>query len=129
MNGRKMAALSLLALAVAAAPAMAQGGMGGPPNAATMAQRSSDRMLQGITLSAAQTDSVKAIDARYANDMTAIFQASSGDRAAMREKMTPLRERQRTELRGILTAEQQAAFDKNITEMEKARANRGAPTG
>lgn len=128
MTGRKIAAISLLALAAAASPAMAQGGMGGPPNPSAMAQRMSDRMLQGITLSAAQTDSVKAIDTRYANDMSAVFQSAAGDRTAMREKMTPLRERQRTELRGILTAEQQAVFDKNIADMEKARANRGAPT-
>lgn len=127
MNGRKIAAISLLAVAAAAAPAMAQGGMGGPPNAASMAQRTSDRMLQGITLSTAQSDSVKAIDTRYANDMTALFQSANGDRAGMREKMTPLRAKQRADIRALLTAEQQAAFDKNVEAMDKARANRGAP--
>jgi len=128
MKGRMIAALSLLAVAAAAAPAMAQAGMGGPPNAGAMAQRSSDRMLQGITLSAAQSDSVKAIDARYGSDMTAIFQAAAGDRAAMREKMMPLRAKQRTDIRALLTADQQAAFDKNVADMDKERASRGAPT-
>lgn len=128
MKARTIAALSLLAVAAAAAPAMAQGGMGGPPNASTMAQRSSDRMLEGITLSAAQSDSVKAIDARYATDMTAIFQAANGDRAGMREKMMPLRAKQRADIRALLTADQQSVFDKNVTEMDKARANRGGPT-
>ena len=128
MKARTITALSLLAIAAAAAPAMAQGGgMGGPPNAGMMAQRTSDRMLQGITLSTAQADSVKAIDARYATDMTAIFQAGAGDRAAMREKMLPLRAKQRTDIRALLTADQQAVFDKNVADMEKARANRGAP--
>jgi hypothetical protein len=84
-------------------------------------------MLQGITLSAEQADSVKAIDARYATDMTAIFQNANGDRAGMREKMMPLRAKQRTDIRALLTADQQAVFDKNVADMEKARANRGAP--
>ena len=128
MKARTITALSLLAIAAAAAPAMAQGGgMGGPPNAGMMAQRTSDRLLQGITLSTTQADSVKAIDARYAADMTAIFQAGGDDRAAMREKMTPLRAKQRADIRALLTADQQAAFDKNVTEMDKARMNRGAP--
>lgn len=128
MKGRMIAAMAALALAASAAPAMAQGGMGGPPNPGAMAQRMTDRMLQGITLSAAQSDSVKAINARYTSDMQAIFQASGGDRAAMREKMTPLRDRQRAQIRAVLTADQQTIFDKNMADMEKARANRGAPT-
>lgn len=131
MKGRMIAALAALALAASAAPAMAQGGMGGmggPPNPAMMAQRMSDRMLQGITLSAAQTDSVKAINTRYAEAMSAAMQSANGDRAAMREKMAPMRDQHRTQLRAILTADQQATFDKNMAEMEKMRANRGAPT-
>jgi len=134
MKGRITAALAALALAAAAAPAMAQGGMGnmggmgGPPNPAMMAQRMSDRMLQGITLSAAQTDSVKAINARFSEAMTTAMQSANGDRAAMREKMAPMRDQHRAQLRAILTADQQAVFDKNMAEMEKMRANRGAPT-
>jgi len=39
----------------------------------------------------------------------------------------PLRAKQRTDIRALLTADQQAVFDKNVADMEKARANRGAP--
>lgn len=126
MKARTLMALSLLALAAAAAPAMAQGGA---PNAGTMAQRSSDRLLEGITLTAAQSDSVKAIDTRYASDVTAIFQAANGDRAGLRDKLMPLRAKQRADIRALLTPDQQAAFDKNVAELEKARASRGGPTG
>ncbi len=130
MRALKMAAVSLFALAAAAAPVMAQGGgMGGPPDPAAMAQRSSDRMLQGLTLSAAQTDSVKAINARYASDMTAAMQSAGGDRTAMRAQMTTMRTKQRADIRAILTADQQAIFDRNVIDMDKARANRSGSTG
>ncbi|HEY7898592.1 MAG TPA: hypothetical protein VIC03_09265 [Gemmatimonadaceae bacterium] len=123
MRRINIAAFSFMLLAAASAPAMAQGGGmgggGGRMDPAQMATRSSDRLMTGITLSATQADSVKAIDARFGSGMQAAMGGSD-----MRAKMTELRTKQQADLRAILTPAQQATFDKNVADMEKARANR-----
>jgi len=122
MRRLNIAACSLMLLAAASAPAMAQGNMGGGRmDPAQMVERSTTRLLTGITLTAAQTDSVKAINDRLA---TAAKAETGGD---MRAKMTEMRTNQRTQLRAVLTPDQQTVFDKNIADMEKARMNRPQP--
>jgi Spy/CpxP family protein refolding chaperone len=120
MRRINIAAFSLALLAAASAPVMAQGNMGGM-DPAQMVQRSTDRLMTGITLSASQSDSVKAINARFLTSAQAAM--TSGDRS----QMGAMRTKQRADLRAILTADQQAVFDKNIADMEKARANRPQP--
>ena len=123
MRRINIAACSLMLLAAASAPGMAQGNMGGGRmDPAQMTQRTSDRLPTGLALSAAQTDSVKASNARFSAEAQSAM--ASGD---MRSKMMDMRTRQRTELRAILTGDQQAVFDKNIADMEKARASRPQP--
>ncbi|MEO7104246.1 MAG: hypothetical protein ABI311_12710 [Gemmatimonadaceae bacterium] len=124
MRRMNIAAFSFMLLAAASAPAMAQGGgMGGGGgrmmDPAQMATRTSDRLMTGITLSASQSDSVKAIDARFAASMK---DAMGGTDA--RTKMTEMRTKQQADLRAVLKADQQATFDKNVADMEKARGNR-----
>jgi hypothetical protein len=120
MRRINIAACSLMLLAAASAPAMAQGGGGGGRmDPAQMAQRTSDRLMTGITLSATQSDSVKAIDARFSSGMQAAMGGTD-----MRAKMTDLRKTQQTELRAALTADQQTVFDKNVADMAKARGTR-----
>jgi len=122
MRRLNIAACSLMLLAAASAPAMAQGNMGGGRmDPAQMVERSTTRLLTGITLTATQTDSVKAINDRLA---TAAKAETGGD---MRAKMTEMRTNQRTQLRAVLTPDQQTVFDKNIADMEKARMNRPQP--
>jgi Spy/CpxP family protein refolding chaperone len=112
-------------LAAASAPAMAQGNMGnmggGAMDPAAMVQRSTDRLMAGITLSATQSDSVKAINARFVTDAKAAMGGSD-----MRAKMTELRTKQRADLRAQLTPDQQAIFDKNVASMP-ARTPRPQP--
>lgn len=123
MRRPNIAAFSLVLLAAASAPVMAQGNMGGGRmDPAQMTERTSTRLLTGLALSAAQTDSVKAINTRF----TAEAQAAIGG-SDMRSKMMEMRTQQRAELRGILTGDQQAVFDKNIADMEKARMSRPQP--
>ena len=124
MRRINIAACSLMLLAAASAPVMAQGtmGSGGRMDPAQMTQRTSDRLLTGLALSAAQTDSVKAINARFSAEAQSAMGGSD-----MRTKMMDMRTRQRAELRGILTGDQQAVFDKNVADMEKARAARPQP--
>ena len=122
MRRMNIAAFSFMLLAVASAPAMAQGGGmggGGRMDPAQMATRTSDRLMTGITLSATQSDSVKAIDARFAASMKAAMGGSD-----MRAQMTEMRTKQQADLRAVLTSDQQATFDKNVADMEKARGNR-----
>jgi hypothetical protein len=123
MRRINIAAFSLMLFAAASAPVMAQGGGAGGGgmrmDPAQMATRSSDRLMTGITLSAAQTESVKKIDATFADGMKAAMGGSDA-----RTQMTALRTKQQTDLRAVLTADQQTTFDKNVADMEKARANR-----
>lgn len=124
MRRMNIAAFSFMLLAAAGAPAMAQGGGGMRGGGmrmdpAQMATRTSDALMKGITLSAAQSDSVKAIDARFGASMKEAMGGSD-----MRAKMTEMRTKQQADLRAVLTADQQATFDKNVADMEKARANR-----
>ncbi|MEO7042290.1 MAG: hypothetical protein ABI035_08520 [Gemmatimonadaceae bacterium] len=117
-----IAAFSFMLLAAASAPAMAQGGGmggGGRMDPAQMATRTSDRLMTGITLSAAQTESVKKIDDGMAASMKDAMGGSD-----MRTKMTEMRTKQQADLRAVLTSDQQVTFDKNVADMEKARANR-----
>jgi hypothetical protein len=124
MRRLNIAAFSLMLLTAASAPVMAQGNMGGGGrmDPGQMTERTSTRLLTGLALSAAQTDSVKAINARF----TAEAQAAMGG-SDMRSKMMEMRTQQRAALRGILTGDQQAVFDKNVADMEKARMNRPQP--
>lgn len=95
------------------------GGGGGRMDPAQMATRTSDRLMTGITLTAPQADSVKAINTRFAADMQGAMGGSD-----MRAKMTEIRTKQQADLRAVLTPAQQTVFDKNVADMEKARANR-----
>ena len=93
-------------------------------------------LLRGIELTQAQRDQVKTINEKYRAefqtlreslqpDMKAARDARQrGDSAATRaawdrnsagrEKMQALMEKQRADLRGVLTAEQQKTFDANV---------------
>ncbi len=123
MRPLNIAALSLVLVAAAGAPAMAQGNLGGMNmDPAQMVQRSTDRLLTGVTLSASQSDTVKAINARFVTSAQAAIGGSD-----VRAQMTAMRTKQRADIRAVLSADQQAVFDKNVADMEKARMNRPQP--
>ena len=121
MRRINIAAFSLILFAVVSARGVAEGNGGGGGGLEKGVERSTTRLLTGITLTAAQTDSVKAINDRLA---TAAKAETGGD---MRAKMTEMRTNQRTQLRAILTPDQQTVFDKNVADMDKARMNRPQP--
>ena len=126
MRRINIAAWALMLTAAASAPIMAQGapgGAGGRMDPAQMLQRTTDRLMTGITLSAAQTEAVKAVNLHTA----AAAQTAMSSGADMRTQMTEVRTNQRTALRAVLTADQQAVFDKNVADMDKARMSRPQP--
>ena len=103
-----------------------------------------DGLLRGITLSDAEKTRVKAIHTRYAAEAKPLRDSlrpalqklraarQAGDSAAVksalakvtveREKMWAVMERQRAEIRAVLTPENQKLFDANAKTVEQRRA-------
>ena len=81
-----------------------------------------NRSLNGIELTEAQKAKVAEIDAKYAPELTAVRESmqGGGDRAEAFTKMQAINDKRNPEIRAVLTAEQQAIFDKNLAE-QKAR--------
>jgi Spy/CpxP family protein refolding chaperone len=80
-------------------------------------------LLKDITLTDAQKDQVKAIREKYMPQLMEIRKASQATGTvdeASRAKSMELQNKQAAEIRAILTADQQATFDKNLAEL-KAR--------
>lgn len=81
-------------------------------------------LLKDITLTDAQKEQIKTIREKYMPKQMALRKAvqatGSPPDEATRAKMMELQSQQSAEIRAILTAGQQATFDKNLAEM-KAR--------
>lgn len=106
-------AVALLASAVGSSPAAAQG-RGGEG----MRQRMMEMMFKDITLTDAQKAQVDSIQAKYQKEMPA-FTPGQPPSDADRQKRMELMEKQRGEIRAVLTDEQKVQFDKNIAEMPR----------
>ena len=150
MKGLRFAALGA-ALAIGAASAIAQppatnapqrpaagqhrGGRGGRDFAAGRA------LFRGVTLTDAQKEQLKTIRQKYAEQRRSLAgqyrQGSGGaqaqrvrpDSATRAQRMTQMRDlmqREITETRGILSADQQRTFDQNVATMrQRAESRRG----
>ncbi len=110
-------------------PAGAPGGAGGAPvtgqgmGRGMGGARRMQAMMEGITLSAEQQARVDSIVARYAAQMPAFTPGAAPDPQAMQTRRE-LSQRQDAEIRALLTAEQQAIWDRNA---ENMRANMRRP--
>lgn len=119
----KKVRLAMMALAmffgitsVAHAQDPQQAGRGNRPNMAAM-------LFKDITLSAAQQAKVDSIQTKYREQMQAL-RSGGGDQQEMRAKGRELQEKQRDELRAVLTDDQKKAFDKNLEDMRAQMGNR-----
>jgi Spy/CpxP family protein refolding chaperone len=94
-------------------------------------------LFRGIELSEQQRTQLRAIGEKYQAERVALRERArdartggarpdSAQRAAFRQSHVALMQRQRADLRGILTAEQRATFDANVQELEKRMAERRA---
>lgn len=122
MKALRIAALVAALLVSGAAIASAQGAMqqGG--------QTRRNVQLDGIELTDAQKVKLEEIQRKYQPEMMALrteFQ-NGGDRVELMKKGAALRERSSAEIRAILTADQQAVFDKHTAEI-KARMDGQRP--
>lgn len=116
-------------LAVLATPAFAQGGGGmgrmGPPT-------SGQGLLRGITLTADQqkkVDSIWNANASSREKMRSMMQSGQRPDSAQRAQMMAEREKTQAAYRGLLTADQQKVFDKNVAEMRERMRGMGGPGG
>jgi periplasmic protein CpxP/Spy len=121
-----------------ARPGRAHGGMG-------------RRLFRGITLTAAQKASINQIHDKYRDQAKPLRESmrpamqdaraarQRGDTAGVkaawqktadaREQLRSLRQREMAEVRGLLTAEQQTQFDRNVAQMESRARERQADHG
>lgn len=113
------------ALVLAAAPmARAQAGsQSGRENGARGGNRMMEMLFKGIDLTDVEKSKVDSIQSAYRAKMPAMTRGQAPDpsaRAARRETM----QKEQADLRGVLTADQQKVFDKNVQEMASMRRGR-----
>ena len=85
-------------------------------------------LLKDINLTDAQKAQVKTIREKYAPQQLELRKSVQATGAppdeATRTKMMDIQTKQTNEIRAILTADQQVAFDKNLAELKARMANR-----
>ena len=89
--------------------------------------RMSEWLLKDINLTDAQKDQIKTIREKYMPQQMELrksAQATGSVDDATRAKMADLRDKQAAEIRAVLTADQQATFDKNLAAMKTRMAER-----
>ena len=89
-------------------------GMGG--------ERMQAMLFNGITLTAAQQSQVDSIRARHRADAQGLDPRNNPDD---RQKMMQSMQAQMSEIRAVLTADQQVVFDQNVQQMRDRRGQRG----
>lgn len=91
-------------------------------------ERMGGMLLKDINLTDAQKAQVKTIRDKYVPQLQELRKASQATGGppdeATRTKMMDIQTKQTAEIRAILTADQQVAFDKNLAEMKARMANR-----
>lgn len=103
-------------------------GAQGRPGGRVMAQRE-DMLMRGITLSAEQRERIEAIRATYRTQMAEAREQGGTDRTATRDRVQALMEKQQSEVRAVLDAEQRAQFDRNLAEMRERQQRGGRRAG
>ena len=101
----------------------AQGG-GMRMDPATMAKQ----MQTQLKLSDDQTTKITAILQNQRTQLDSVRKASNGDRDAMRTGMMPIRMSSNTQIKAILTPDQQTAYQKMLQDM-RGRMQQGGGTG
>ena len=88
-------------------------------------------VFRGITLSDAQKEQVRAINTRYKDQRQSFRKDALADGSTSRPDSTEMaqlrqmNQKQQAELRGVLTPDQQAIFDKNIADARGKQGKRG----
>jgi Spy/CpxP family protein refolding chaperone len=89
--------------------------------------RMSEWLLKDINLTDAQKDQIKTIREKYMPQQMELRKAAQATGTlddATRAKMVDLQDKQAAEIRAVLTADQQATFDKNLAALKERMAAR-----
>jgi DNA-binding beta-propeller fold protein YncE len=86
-----------------------------------------DQIKDVVGLKDDQIAKVKAIDEQARADMAKAREDAGEDRAAMREKMKPIQDKERADVRALLDPAQQAKFDEWAKAQDAQRGGRGGP--
>lgn len=124
--------IATLAAALCVGMTSVAAAQGAPPQGQGQGERRDGRMggmlLKDINLTDAQKAQVKTIREKYLPqqmELRKTAQATGGPPdEATRSKMMELQNKQAADIRAILTADQQATFDKNLAEMKSRMESR-----
>lgn len=124
---RALRFLMAAALVLVASTASAQSGQGGGGQGGmgqSGAQRMNEMLFKDITLTDAQKAQIDTIQTKGREEQRAMMQGGGMQDPGMREKMMEMRKKQTDAIRAILTADQQAIFDKNLAAMPQGGGRR-----
>jgi Spy/CpxP family protein refolding chaperone len=113
--------VSVACIGLAAPQLMAQGTGAPPPDSAhRMHHGPRFDLFKGITLSDAQKSQIDSIRTKYHESMESMRKSNSGDRGQMRQLM----QSQWTDMRNVLTSDQQTVFDDNMKQVKERMQQR-----
>jgi Spy/CpxP family protein refolding chaperone len=121
----RLALLTAALVAASASTAIAQGPPAGGPGGGGFGQRRMQMMLNGITLTTAQQAQFDFIQTAFRAKMPAFTPGQMPDQATMQQRRAVMAS-QDSSLRGLLTPEQQALWDRNA-EQARSMMQRRAP--
>lgn len=127
----KKLGLLLLSVIVFATVAMAQNQGQRSFDPKERAKRQTEELTKALGLNKDQAKKVLELNTKMGEKMSAMWSEArngGGDREAMREKMTKVREEQNTEMKKILTEDQYKKYEKYLEE-QRARRGQGRPGG
>lgn len=118
---KKLITLMFVALlAISSSYAQERGsGQGRSPEERTKMQV--ERLSKELNLSQAQQDSIYVHSLQAAKDQQEMMKNAGDDRASIREKMKPIREKNSAKIKSFLNNEQKVKYD----ELQKQMQNRG----
>ena len=120
--------IATLAAALCVGMTSVAAAQGTEPQGQGRGERMGGMLLKDINLTDAQKAQVKTIRDKYVPQLQELRKASQATGGppdeATRTKMMDIQTKQTTEIRAILTADQQTTFDKNLAEMKARMANR-----
>lgn len=123
MRAMRILAAMMLVLVATTAQAQGGGGMGQGQGASRM----NEMLFKDITLTDAQKAQIDTIQTKGRDEQRAMMQGGGMQDPSMREKMMEMRKKQNDAIRAVLTAEQQATFDKNLAAMPQGGGRRPPP--
>jgi hypothetical protein len=90
-----------------------------------MAKRQTDQIKEKCGLDKDQEKKVYDLSLKTSKEMAKMREQQGGDRDAMREKMTKMRDEQNKEMKKILSAEQYKKYEQYLEERRAARQQGG----